>query len=56
MNEAQEKVVEQESKEENVLVDIEEPSEKKEEAPKVEAKEEELRQSDATECWSRGGM
>ena len=41
MNEAQEKVVEQEAKEENVLVDIEEPEEKKEEAPKVEAKEEE---------------
>ena len=41
MNEAQEKVVEQEAQEENVLVDIEEPSEKKEEVPKVEAKEEE---------------
>jgi hypothetical protein len=41
MNEAQEKVVEQEAKEENVLVDIEETEEKKEESPKVEAKEEE---------------
>ena len=41
MNEAQEKVVEQEAKEENVLVDIEETEEKKEEFPKVEAKEEE---------------
>jgi hypothetical protein len=41
MNEAQEKVVEQEAKEENVLVDIEENEEKKEESPKVEAKEEE---------------
>ena len=41
MNEAQEKVVEQEAKEENVLVDIEETEEKKEETPKVEAKEEE---------------
>ena len=41
MNEAQEKVVEQEAKEENVLVDIEETEEKKEESPKVQAKEEE---------------
>ena len=41
MNEAQEKVVEQQAPEENVLVDIEESEEKKEEAPKVEAKEEE---------------
>ena len=41
MNEAQEKVTEQEAKEENVLVDIEETEEKKEESPKVEAKEEE---------------
>ena len=41
MNEAQEKVVEQEAKEENVLVDIEESEEKKEETPKVEVKQEE---------------
>ena len=41
MNEAQEKVVEQEAQEENVLVDIEETEEKKEESPKVQAKEEE---------------
>jgi hypothetical protein len=41
MNEAQEKVVEQEAQEENVLVDIEETEEKKEESPKVAAKEEE---------------
>ena len=41
MNEAQEKVVEQEAPEENVIVDIDESEEKKEEAPKVEAKEEE---------------
>ena len=41
MNEAQEKVVEQEAPEENVLVDIEETEEKKEESPKVAAKEEE---------------
>ena len=41
MNEAQEKVVEQEAQEENVLVDIEETEEKKEETPKVETKEEE---------------
>ena len=41
MNEAQEKVVEQEAKEQNVLVDIEETEEKKEESPKVQAKEEE---------------
>ena len=41
MNEAQEKVTEQEAKEENVLVDIEETEEKKEESPKVQAKEEE---------------
>ena len=41
MNEAQEKVVEQQAPEENVIVDIEETEEKKEETPKVEAKEEE---------------
>ena len=41
MNEAQEKAVEQEAPEENVIVDIDESEEKKEEAPKVEAKEEE---------------
>ena len=41
MNEAQEKVVEQETTEENVIVDIDESEEKKEEAPKVAAKEEE---------------
>jgi hypothetical protein len=41
MNEAQEKVVEQEAPEENVIVDIDESEEKKEETPKVEAKEEE---------------
>ena len=38
MNEAQEKIVEQETPQENVLVDIEETEEKKEDAPKVEAK------------------
>ena len=32
MNEAQEKVVEQEAPEENVIVDIEEPSEKKDDS------------------------
>ena len=41
MNEAQEKIVEQEAQEENVLVDIEETEEKKEESPKVQEKEEE---------------
>ena len=41
MNEAQEKIVEQEAPGENVLVDIEETEEKKQESPKVEAKEEE---------------
>ena len=41
MNEAQEKIVEQQATEENVLVDIEETEEKKEETPKVETKEEE---------------
>ena len=41
MNEAQEKIVEQEAQEENVLVDIEEPTEKKEETLKVDEKAEE---------------
>jgi len=41
MNEAQEKIVEQEAPEENVIVDIEETEEKKEVASKVDEKEEE---------------
>ena len=41
MNETQEKIVEQEAPEENVIVDIEESELKKEETPKVEAQEEE---------------
>ena len=41
MNEAQEKIVEQEAQEENVLVDIEEPAEKKVETSKVDEKAEE---------------
>jgi len=41
MNEAQENIVEQEAQEENVLVDIEEPAEKKEETSKVDEKAEE---------------